>query len=252
MARGGSKRVPRKNTRLFFGLPMLAWPLRAMLSSGIFSRVIASTDDPEIASIARSEGAEVPFVRPADLAGDFTSTFDVVNHAVRHMKDGGEEFDKICSVYGTSVFLTPELLVKSAGMLDVPDVETVFAATAFEHPVQRGFILRDGLAHFPRREAMRERTQDLVPHYHDVGAFYWYKSEIFISAGKDRHSHFSDFKSNPVILSRREVADIDSEEDLLEAELRFRLLNRDAECTLRFTNKNRETDFGEITCPCLV
>ena len=217
MARSGSKRLPGKNIRLFAGKPMFMWAMEALLRHGGFSRVIVSTDSREIARLAEAAGAEVPFIRPEKLANDNASTFMVMKHAMEFLRDRGDEFASICCTYGTSAFLTDAYLNSARELLK--DAEVVFAATRFEHPIQRGFLIENGEAVFPNRAAMRERTQDLPSYYHDVGMLYWVKSQVLMDDSPN--PHFSDYRVRPLVLSRGEVVDIDDEDDWIAAERLF-------------------------------
>jgi N-acylneuraminate cytidylyltransferase len=216
-ARGGSKRIKGKNTRLFAGKPILLWPLETLLASRLFARVVVSTEDPDIMRLAREGGAEVPFVRPLNLADDNTGTLPVIRHAVETLADQGEEFSSVCCVYGTSAFLTLENLLRARELL--ADAEAALAATVFEHPIQRAFQVKNGLASFPERKFMNARTQDLPPYYHDLGLFYWLKIAPLTRMGES--ADLCDFRVRPLILPRGDVMDIDTEEDWLLAEQRF-------------------------------
>lgn len=211
MARGGSKRIPGKNIRPFAGRPILAWPLAAMRESGLFSKIIVSSDDAEILRIALENGAEAPFVRPAELADDHATTMEVILHAVKFLADKGEKFESVCCAYGTSVFLTREILRRAHALLD--GGEAVMAATPFEHPIQRGFTMDDfGIAEFPDREFMNARTQDLEPYYHDVGLFYWLRTDSLAKL-PTHGAHIMDMRVRPLVLPRGTVQDIDNPED---------------------------------------
>lgn len=219
MARGGSKRIPRKNVKRFAGRPILAWPLKAMLESGLFAKVVVSSDDPEIIRIAVEGGAEAPFVRPPELADDHATTMEVIRHAVNFLAERGERHDFVCCAYGTSVFLTPEILLRAKALLD--DAEAVMAATPFEHPVQRGFtIAPGGAAEFPERKFMNARTQDLTPYYHDVGLFYWLRTEALARLER-AGAHIMDLHVKPLVLPRGAVQDIDEAADWEAAEKLF-------------------------------
>lgn len=213
MARGGSKRIPRKNVKLIGGKPAVAWPVEAALRSRLFDSVIISTDDKEIADAAVSYGASQPFVRPPELANDYALTMEVLRHAVTATPG---DFDFCCCLYGTSVFVTPELLVRGREALTNSKAEATLAAVPFEHPIQRGFaVSADGRAEFVSKDDFPKRTQDLKPYYHDVGLFYWFSVAALLDAAR---ISLADFVSAPVILPRGTVVDIDTESDWLEAE----------------------------------
>lgn len=217
MARAGSKRIPGKNTRLFAGRPIFLRPLESLLGSGLFDRVIVSTDDPEVMALARVAGAEIPFVRPGELSDDHATTFDVMRHAADFMATKEGRYGRVCCVYGTSVFLREEHLRGSLALL--ADADAVLAAVEFEHPVQRGFVITNGMADFPNRGAMNIRTQDWPKYYHDTGLLYWMTGRAL--ADRRQGLHFSDFRVRALILARGESVDIDTPEDWVEAERRF-------------------------------
>lgn len=216
MARGGSKRVPGKNVRLFAGRPMLVWPLLAMRGSGMFDKIVVSTDNDEILRIAVGEGAEAPFVRPPDLADDQTATMAVVRHAAEFFAKRGESFSAICCAYGTSAFLTPEHVRQAYALL--PEADMVMAAVRFEHPVQRGFTVTDNVPAFPA--AMLSRTQDLTPHYHDTGLLYWLRWEAVLSGAL---ADYTGARVKVLIVPADSVRDIDDPEDWEIAEALFRV-----------------------------
>lgn len=214
MARGGSKRIPRKNVKMFAGKPCVAWAVDAAVETRLFRTVVISTDDREIAHIAIEHGAIQLFTRPSDLANDYATTLDVLRHAVGIL-DCEEEL--LCCLYGTSVFATPELLSGGKKILDDnADCEAVMCAVQFEHPPQRGFsISQGGRASFVNARDFASRTQDLTPVFHDVGLFYWFRVHALLDKSK---KSLADFNVRPLVLPRGLVVDIDTEEDWLEAE----------------------------------
>ena len=219
-ARGGSKRIPRKNIRDFRGRPMLEWSVIAAFDAGCFDRVIVSTDDPEIADIALSCGAEIPFLRPAALANDYAGTREVVVHAIEYLEPTiGEEFF-VCCLYATSPFVRPADLLQGRELLQKSRPNTfVFAATSFPFPIQRAVRIDDegySSAIDPASAAMR--SQDLEEMYHDAGQFYWAAPADWIKI----RSLFD--SARPLILPRWRVQDIDTLEDWKRAELLHALL----------------------------
>lgn len=223
-ARGGSKRIPRKNIRPFCGKPMLAWSIETAMASGCFDRVVISTDDREIASVAREYGAEVPFLRPAELADDWAGTAPVVRHALESLMAAGESPDYVCCLYATAPLLQPESL--SAGLESLkgaPEKQFAFSVTSFPFPVQRALSVMPGAQGvapmFP--EMIGQRSQDLEEAFHDAGQFYWGRADAWLS----RLTMF-DQHSIPIVLPRYRVQDIDTEEDWLTAELVFQALER--------------------------
>lgn len=220
-ARGGSKRVPRKNIRSFDGIPMIAWSIKAAIGSDCFEKVIVSTDDNEIAEIARSYGARIPFKRPENLSDDFSTTSQVTKHAIAFEKSEGREYDYACCIYPTAPFLKRANLQKGFELIQSKPYDYVFAATSFAFPIQRGFTFNtnDGLEML-FSDHSKTRSQDLNEIYHDAGQFYYGPTRAWL----DNLEIFSK-NSFPIILPRTEVIDIDTEEDFKEAEIKFKLLN---------------------------
>ncbi len=213
-ARGGSKRIPRKNIKAFMGLPMIAHSIKTALASKLFERVVVSTDDQEIAAIARRYGAQTPFERPADLADDFAPTLDVIAHAVQALAEG---FDGVCCIYATAPFMTAEDLKESYKQWVQADVSYVFSAASLAYPFQRSFKLRENNRvemFFPGCE--KSRSQDLHEAYHDAGQFYWASEQTFLQ----KQAIFTP-SSQAYLLPRHRVQDIDSAEDWLRAEMMF-------------------------------
>ncbi len=219
-ARGGSKRIPKKNVRLFFGKPMIAWPIEVAKKSGLFDRIIVSTDSEKIAEIARESGAETPFKRPKKLADDFTGTNDVVKHALQWLIGQGENIKYACCIYATAPFLKPEYLKEGFEILKAGECTFVFSVTSYAFPIQRSIKIRsDGYvdANFPGSIPMR--SQDLEEAYHDAGQFYWGSPESFI----ENKPIFSS-GAKPVVLPRYLVQDIDTMEDWEMAEYMYKAL----------------------------
>ena len=219
-ARGGSKRIPRKNIRFFCGKSMLAWSIEAAKDSGCFERVIVSTDDEEIASVARHFGAEVPFLRPSYLAGDHSSTQVVIKHAIEWLAKQSKDISAVCCLYATAPFVQPQDLQLSMDCLQESRPETVvFSATTFSYPIQRAIhIDSDGYAVMFKPEYFSKRSQDLVEAYHDAGQFYWATSETWLRVA----NLFEGMR--PFLLPRWRVQDIDTAEDWKRAELLHQLL----------------------------
>ena len=232
-ARGGSKRIPRKNIRDFCGRPMIGWSIRVARESGLFDRVIVSTDDDEIAGIAESEGAEVPFRRPEELANDHAGTIPVIAHGVAWLAEQGVEPDAVCCLYPTAPFCRAEDLAaghsRLAGVTPPSSSEAVgqpkitgyaFSAARFPAPVQRGFTQTpEGGLQMLFPEQFNRRSQDLEPVYHDAGQFYWARPETWAEGapifGPD---------SAMVVLPPERVCDIDEPGDWARAEALFRAL----------------------------
>jgi pseudaminic acid cytidylyltransferase len=220
-ARGGSKRIPRKNIREFCGKPMIVWSIEAARNCGVFDRIIVSTDDPEIREIANAHGAESPFVRPAELANDHAGTMPVIRHAVEWFYKEGNPIHHACCIYATAPFLRAEYLMEGFGLLrDSPQTEFVFSVTPFDFPIFRAIRLGEDNStsmFWPEHELTR--SQDLPPSYHDAGQFYWGTAEAWLT--KDR---IFSANSRAVILPPHLVQDIDTPEDWTQAELKFKAL----------------------------
>lgn len=220
-ARGGSKRIPRKNLKLFHGLPIIAYSILAARHSGLFDRIVVSTDDAEIAELVQGFGAEVPFMRPAHLADDHTGTIAVIQHAASTLRDAGESADYLCCLYATAPFIQPNHLQAGLAVLSAhPGHDYAFAITTFPFPVQRAIRLNaEGGVEALYPQYRDTRSQDLDEAYHDAGQFYWGRANAWLSAAPV----FSP-KSLPVVLPRYLVQDIDTLEDWQRAEVMYQVL----------------------------
>jgi len=223
-ARGGSKRIPRKNIKEFCGKPIIAYSIESALESGIFNEVMVSTDDEEIADIAKQYGAEVPFMRSKENADDFSTTTDVLLEVISDYKKLGKEFSNLCCIYPTAPFITSEKLKKAMSILKESVCQTVMPVVEYSFPPMRGMYIREGNLEFCHPEHAFTRSQDLEKMYHDCGQFYCLKVEDFMRERKVVMP-----KTKPIILSEREVQDIDTEEDWMMAEMKYRLLNEGKE-----------------------
>ena len=220
-ARGGSKRIPRKNIRSFSGKPMIGWSIDAALKSNCFDRVIVSTDDAEIADLSRQYGAEVPFVRPRDLSDDYATTIDVVCHAIEWMTQNDVAPSSVCCIYATAPFLQPASITAGLHLLESSGADFAFSATSYAFPVQRAIRLRpDSRVEMLTPEHFASRSQDLEECYHDAGQFYWGLTR----AWRSRTPIFTS-SATAVILPRYRVQDIDTIEDWIRAELMFKALH---------------------------
>lgn len=219
-ARGGSKRIPRKNIKEFNGKPIIAYSIEAALASGVFDEVMVSTDDEEIAEIAKKYGAKVPFFRSEKTANDFATTVDVIEEVLNTYKDRGEEFDIFCCIYPTAPFITAKRLKDAVEELTVSDADSLIPVVRFSYPPQRAMEIHDGKLVFRQPENLSKRSQDLEPHFHDAGQFYVVRSESFF---KNHGIMVGDIL--PMELSELEVQDIDNEVDWKLAELKYNLLN---------------------------
>jgi pseudaminic acid cytidylyltransferase len=213
-ARGGSKRIPKKNIKDFQGKPIVSYSIESALKSNLFDMVIVSTDDDEIAEIAIKYGAEVPFIRPKKLSDDFTGTHEVIGHAVRWLENNGNKIDYVCCLYATAPFIQIKDIVKGFNLIRSRKWDSVIAATNFSYPIFRAFenLSSGGLKmFFP--EHYNSRSQDLPEAYHDAGQFYWASPRVW----KDKPNSFSE-KSTIVKLPNHLVQDIDTMEDWIKAE----------------------------------
>lgn len=219
-ARGGSKRIPLKNIREFAGKPMIAWSIVAAKNSGLFDRIVVSTDSEEIAEIARKWGAETPFMRPAHLADDHTPTAPVLLHALEELESAGDKIDFACCIYPTAPFLLPDDLRKGLAAVRDNGAPAALSVTSFDFPILRAFKTEsDGSISFNWPEHELTRSQDLPEFYHDAGQFYWVNAEKFHAS-----SRLIMHGAQPVILPRKRVQDIDTQEDWEAAELMMRAL----------------------------
>jgi len=220
-ARGGSKRIPRKNIKNFCGKPIIAWSIEAALESGCFDRVIVSTDDPEIMEVAKKWGAETPFSRPVELSEDHTPTIPVIRHAIEWFKEHDEIPDLTCCIYATAPFIRTKDLRDGLNILLKNNSDYAFSVTSFPFPIQRAVkITSEGHLEMFQPECFNVRSQDLEEAYHDAGQFYWGRTDAWV----EEKVIFSQ-SSAPVILPRYRVQDIDTPEDWIRAEMMFKILN---------------------------
>ena len=216
-ARGGSKRIPHKNVKEFCGKPMISWSITAAQEAGLFDLIMVSTDDEEIAHVARSYGASVPFKRPAELSNDHIGTGPVVKHAVEWAIKNLGEIDYVCTIYATAPFIKASDLVAGLSLLKTYGSQMAFAVTSFPFPIQRAIrITKENRVAMFQPENFLTRSQDLEPAYHDAGQFYWAKAEAVLNEVPG----FSEAAA-PLILPRHQVQDIDTNEDWIRAELMF-------------------------------
>ena len=215
-ARGGSKRIPRKNLRPFLGVPLIARVLEVAHASGLFDRVVVSTDDDDVAALAVDSGAEVPFRRPAGLSDDRTGTRPVIQHAIRQLETAlAAPLGLVCSLYPTAVFATAEDLTRARDLLLESSAAFVFTAATFPSPIQRALRrLPDGSCEMLWPEHRSTRSQDLEEAYHDAGQFYWGTRDAWLSDIPTFGPH-----SRLLVLPRWRVQDIDTPEDWQRAEL---------------------------------
>ncbi len=218
-ARGGSKRIPRKNIKEFCGRPIIQYPIEAALRSKVFSEVMVSTDSEEIATIAKASGAKVPFLRTAQTSDDHATTSDVLKEVLFAYRSFGQDFDQGCCIYPTAPFITSDILIDAMDQLSVSDADTILPIVAYSFPPQRALVVREGLAQMQFPENLNIRSQDLEPIYHDAGQFYAFRVQSFLDKEKLLNG-----KIIPIIRSDLEVQDIDNEEDWAIAEMKYCLM----------------------------
>ena len=219
-ARGGSKRIPRKNIRPFLGKPIMAYSIEAALQSNIFDEVMVSTEDEEIAALARRYGAKVPFYRSEKTSGDFAGTNDVLLEVLAEYEKRGQTFDLTCCIYPTAPFVTGRKLRNAVEQLSASDADTILGVVPFSFPPQRAMVVREGRLVFEYPEYLDTRSQDLVPHYHDAGQFSIMKTERYLVNRKVLLG-----KILPLVLDEMEVQDIDNETDWEIAEIKYRMMS---------------------------
>ncbi len=217
-ARGGSKRIPRKNIKQFCGKPMIAWSIQTALESGCFERVLVSTDDPEISEVAQAHGAEVPFMRPTELSDDYTGTIPVISHAIRWQANHGMPATQVCCLYATAPFVQAEDLQRGLELLQHSGADFALSVTSFAFPIQRAVrITSEQRVEMFQPEHSNTRSQDLEEAWHDAGQFYWGHAAVWL----DQKPFFA-HQVMPVQIPRHLVQDIDTPEDWTRAEWMYR------------------------------
>lgn len=219
-ARGGSKRIPKKNIKDFRGKPIIAYSIEAAIRSGVFDDVMVSTDDEEIASIAKYYGASIPFMRSEETSNDYATTSDVLKEVIREYTKRGKLFKYACCIYPTAPFVTAERIRDCFEMISSCEADTFIPVVKFSYPPQRSFVKRGEYIEFKNPEYMSSRSQDLETLYHDAGQFYFFKIDSFMSNGSLLLG-----KIKPVLLPEIEVQDIDDESDWKLAELKHAIIN---------------------------
>lgn len=226
-ARGGSKRIPKKNIRAFCGLPIIAYSIKAALKCGLFDVVMVSTDSEEIAAVAKGYGAEVPFMRSAATSDDYATTADVLAEVIAEYRARGEEFTTMCCIYPTAPFVTAEKLTRAYETFAAADAEMLEPVVPFSYPPQRALVSRGGTLSYVQPEHIRTRSQDLEPWYHDAGQFYFYKVSAFLDsiAARGENGGYL-LRTVPFALPETEVQDIDNLTDWELAEMKYQLMTR--------------------------
>lgn len=219
MARGGSKRIPHKNIKAFCGKPIIAYSIEAALAAGCFDEVMVSTDDEEIAEIARSFGAKVPFMRSAEASNDYATTIDVMLEVLEEYQKRGQEFEYMCCMYPTAPFITAKKLQKSMEIMKETDSDSLVPVVQYGFPPQRCYVINNGNLSYKWPENALKRSQDLEPLYHDCGQYYCLHAQRFM----DTKKVYTD-KTYAFICSELEVQDIDNLTDWQIAEMKYQLM----------------------------
>ena len=225
-ARGGSKRIPRKNIKAFCGRPILAYSVEAARESGLFDEVMVSTDDAEIVEVARAAGASVPFFRSAAATSDdYATTVDVLAEVLERYEAQGRSFDLMCCLYPTAPFVTAEKLRRAAQVFADSGADKLEPVVAFSYPPQRSFSLVEGRLAYNYPEYVRTRSQDLPTWYHDAGQFYFYRVAAFrASLAADAAAGGYAMRAVPFVLDEMEVQDIDHLADWELAEMKYQMM----------------------------
>lgn len=218
-ARGGSKRIPGKNIKEFLGKPIICYSIEAALTSGIFDEVMVSTDDEQIADIAKKAGAAVPFMRSDKTADDYATTDDVLMEVLETYEKNGKIFDYMACIYPTAPFVTAEKLKSAIGLLMEKDADGVMPVVRFSFPPQRGMVVQDDKLVYRYPENAMKRSQDLEAMYHDCGQFYCYNVERYMACRGDLPNGYV-----PIIIPETEVQDIDNFSDWKLAEMKYRMM----------------------------
>ena len=217
-ARGGSKRIPKKNIKEFLGKPIIAYSINAAINSGLFDEVMVSTDDEVISKIAKKYGAKVPFMRSSENSDDFATTYDVIYEVIENYNDLGKEFSHVCCLYPCAPFVTSKNLKKAYKILSKNLYDSVFPIVAYSFPIQRALKNNNGRVTMIHKENLNVRSQDLEKSFHDAGQFYWFKTKKLIQSKKIISSN-----SGGIIISELSAQDIDSDTDWKLAELKYKL-----------------------------
>lgn len=224
-ARGGSKRIPKKNIKDFLGFPIIKYSIDAAINSGCFSEIMVSTDDREIAEIALKYGAQVPFMRSAETANDYSVTVDVINEVLNTYLNLGKNFEYACCIYPTAPLIDYRKIQEGYEVIKRYGASTLIPVVKFSYPIQRGLKIEKDRLQMIWPENMNAHSQDLMPAYHDVGQFYWMRVKLFL---KDKKLFADD--TALIEIPESEVQDIDNEEDWKIAEMKYRILKKKDIC----------------------
>jgi len=224
-ARGGSKRIPRKNIRDFCGKPIMAYSIRAAIEADCFDEVMVSTDDNEIAEVARKWGASVPFMRSARTATDHATTAEVLLEVLHAYQQRSLNIDLACCLYPTAPFVTPANLQAALSLLlKHQEIKGVIPVTRFSYPIQRALRMQDGMIALFQPEHLLTRSQDLEPAYHDAGQFYWFRVAAFLQT-----QNLMGPGTAGMVLPEWQVQDIDNDDDWILAEMKYSLIQERAD-----------------------
>jgi N-acylneuraminate cytidylyltransferase len=220
-ARGGSKRIPRKNIKDFLGTPIIAYSITAAIKSNLFDDIIVSTDDIEIANLSKYYGASVPFLRDPKNSDDFATTFDVIEEVINNCLQLGKEYENVCCIYPCAPFCTENQIIDSYNLLLDKKYKSVFPVVPYSTPIQRALIIENGKI-LPINSAVQNlRSQDLEHSYYDAGQFYWLDKSCILNDKKI----FTD-NSGVIVLDELHAQDIDTQIDWQLAELKYKLINK--------------------------
>lgn len=219
-ARGGSKRIPKKNIKEFMGKPMIAYAIDAAEKSGLFETIMVSTDDNEIAKVARSYGADVPFMRSERTASDFATTWDVIEEVIGEYDSLDRHFDNVCCIYPCAPFLTAESLIAASMLLEKENIDSVMPVCHYPAPIEWAFEIKNDILVANDFEKTLIRSQDLTPKYYDVGMFYFSRTKAAFAA----HTLITP-RTAPYIIDERECRDIDTMDDWNMAELKYKMIH---------------------------
>lgn len=218
-ARGGSKRIPKKNIKSFLGVPIIKYSIEAALTSNIFEEVMVSTDDEEIAEVAKTLGASVPFLRSEKTSDDYATTADVLQEVLNSYINMGITYSFACCIYPTAPFISVELLRKAYALMADQNADTIMSVTRFSYPIWRSFRIKSEKLEYIWPENMSKRSQDLEPAFHDCGQFYFFRVKKFLETG-----NLINDATFPIEIPESYVQDIDTEEDWKMAELKYQAL----------------------------
>lgn len=221
-ARGGSKRIPRKNIRDFCGKPIIAYSIEAAMKSGCFETVMCSTDDEEIAAVAKKYGAEVPFYRSPETSNDFATTSDVLKEVISEYEKRGIVYDYFCCLYPTAPFINPEKIRAGFDLMVREKASGAIPVVQYSYPIQRALKIENERISMLHPEHLRSRSQDLIKTYHDAGQYYWYNVPAF-----KKEQNIMMLNPVAIITPEEEVQDIDTLDDWRMAELKYQMLKRE-------------------------